>query len=167
MNVILVEGYPCSRVPSRPTHAGGTCGDQNTDYPASQGVVETRRAGRPARHLPWPVWLSWLLAVGVVTPLQYAAHGADAELKTSTRERLRDSLLPHRRAQDLQATDDVPNEVRKSIDRLGCLNEGVLSLFVESLRPTGYRRRPKEEAFGGLRLRPTSKLSGFGVASGA
>ena len=32
-----------------------------------------------------------------------------------------------RRAQDLQATDDVPNEVRESIDRLGCLNEGVLS----------------------------------------
>ncbi len=92
----------------------------------------------------------------VVTLLQYAADGADAELETGPGKRLSDPLLSHRRAKHFQPNHDVPNEIGKAVDRLRRLKKCAVSFLVDALGPLGDGRGSKEESHRHLRLRPST-----------
>ena len=87
---------------------------------------------------------------------QHAADAARTEREARTCERLGQAFLLHRRAQHLQPFDDVSNEIREAIQRLGSLEKRTLTAFVHTLHPRGHSRRLKEEALCRLSSGPTS-----------
>ena len=79
-------------------------------------------------------------------------------------QNLRDLAFAERRAQGLESLDDIPDEVRESVDGLSELDEGSVSLLVDPLQPGGYGRWLDEEGLRGLGKRPCPR--GFEVVVG-
>ena len=78
----------------------------------------------------------------MLTFLQNPPHRADVKGKTRPGKCLSNPLLAHRRAENFQSHD----EIWKSIDRFGRLDDGVLSFLVNPLRPFGNRGGSEKES---------------------
>ena len=92
---------------------------------------------------------------GCLAP-DHPLDGSGPQVKSRPREELRDLALTERRAQGLESLDDVPDEVRESVEWLSELDEGGISLLVDPLQPRGDGCRPDEEGLGGLGKRPSA-----------
>ena len=72
------------------------------------------------------------------------------EMQTDATEQLGNLDLAHGRAEDLEPTDDVGNEVGKLVDGLSHPDDRVRSLFVQTSGPRGDGCRGDQETAGGL-----------------
>ena len=76
-------------------------------------------------------------------------------MKTRSGQDLCNLFLAQAWEESLQLADNRSNEGRKLVDRLGKLDQGVLSLFIEPLHPGDDGLLGDMKCFGSLRNRPS------------
>ena len=72
--------------------------------------------------------------------LDHPLDGSGPQVKSRASQDLRDLAFAEGRAQGLESLDDVPDVVRELVDRLSKLDQGGVSILVDSLQPRGYGR---------------------------
>jgi hypothetical protein len=87
---------------------------------------------------------------------QHPAHGSRAEVESRASKNLCDLDPPHRGAKNLEAPQEIADEVRKPVHGLGQAEERVRSFLVEAPHPGGDGERGHEESPGRLGRRPAT-----------
>src|SRR5262245_20393742 len=90
---------------------------------------------------------------------EHPADGCRAKMKPSPAEDSRTTHGPHPRTQDLQALDQVSDQIREPIDGNWNLDERCGSFLVKTARPRGNREWSNEEPLGRLSERPAARGS--------
>lgn len=88
---------------------------------------------------------------------QHSVDGRGGEVKTGTRKDLRDLDLPHPWTEDLEAPDNVADELGEPVHRLVQRKESMGPLLVEARGPGGDGEGGDQEGPGGLSEGPGSR----------
>lgn len=133
------------RKPGCPEAGGGWHGGQ-VHMPDMVGVLGRDDAGRGRLFFPRFGLGRWRGRFG----LEHAPDGCGRQTEAGAGKQVGDSFLAHDRTEDLEALDNVADELGELVDGFGQLDQGRVAILVRALEPGSDGFRFQEESLGGL-----------------